>query len=122
MDFIGTELKYRLTSLGEFSLNEHEWNLVFRVGAKKVTFEKRNTDDGEAWEITCSKPNMGVKPCPDGSWLALIDSAYFGEGRLIAELFAFIPDANFDPSPDFPTLDSVRTEVRRYSIETLTDL
>lgn len=119
MEFIGTDLKYLVNSTGEFSLDDNEWDVIFRVDSTEVTMTKRNTDDGQAWTLTCSAENMGMKPCGDGSWVFLIDSSYFGEGRLTAVLYAYITDADFDADTDFSTLDGVRTEIRRYSLETL---
>ncbi len=120
MEFIGTDLKYRFTSEGAFSFNDNEWDMVFSVGSKTATMTKRNVQGG--YQLSCDAENMGCKPLSDGSWAFLIDSSYFGAGRLMAVLYARIPDGDLDPTATFPTLDSIRQEVRRYSLETLCSL
>ena len=118
MEYVGTDLKYAFSSDGAFSFNEMEWDMEFIVGAKKVTMRKRNVEGG-AWQLSCDKPNMGFKPMSDGRWVFLLDSTFFGPGRIIAYLYAYIPDADFDPNENFDTLDSIRNEVRRFSLETI---
>lgn len=120
MEFIGTDLKYRFTSDGAFSFSSMEWDMVFSVGSKSVTMTKRNVEGG--YQLACSAENMGCKPLSDGSWAFLIDTSYFGAGRLMAVLYARIPDADLDATATFPTLDGERQEVRRYSLETLCSL
>ena len=120
MEYVGGDLKWKVDSTGAFSLDEQEWDMVFFVGTKKVTMRKRNVPD--AYELTCSEKNMGFKPCSDGGWVFMLDSSFFGQGRLIAVLYAFVPDPDFDPDPDFPNLDGIRNEVRRFSLETLSNL
>lgn len=117
MEYVGTDLKYAFSSSGGFSLSDHEWDVVFSVGQKKVTMSKRNTED--AYQLSCDADNMGCKPMSDGRWVFLVDSSFFGPGRLVVVIYAIIPDADFDPTSDFPTLDSNRREVKRFSIETL---
>ena len=118
MEYIGTDLKYAFSSEGGFDFTTMEWDMDFFVGAKVVHMTKRNVSEG-VYELSCDKPNMGFKPLSDGRWVFLLDSTYFGSGRLIAVLYAYIPDADFDPTEDFPTLDGNRDEVRRFSLETL---
>lgn len=121
MEYVGTDLKYAFYSSGAFNFDEMEWDMEFSVGDKKCTMRKRNVEGG-AWQLSCDQENMGCKPTSDGRWVFLLDSAFFGPGRLVAVLYAYIPDADFDPTSDFPTLDAVRNEVRRFSLETLSAL
>ena len=117
----GTDLKFRFRADGAFSFNDHEWDIAFTVGAKSCKMTKRNQPGG-AFIVTCDKQNMGVKACSDGSWIFLLDTTYFGHGRLVAVLTEYIPDADFDPTETFPTLDSVRNEVARFSMHNILDI
>ena len=121
MDFIGTDMKFVATSTGAFSLNDNEWQMVFYVGDAKVTMTKKNVEGG-GYELSCDAENMGFKPLSDGRWVFLLDTSFFPQGRLCAILSADIPDADFDPTGDFETLDGVRREVRRYSLDTIAAL
>lgn len=120
MEYIGTDLKYLFSSSGDFSFDDEEWDMVFMVGNKRATMTKRNAEG--AYILTCDAENMGCKPLSDGSWVFLLDSSYFGAGRLYAVLYAQIPDADFDPTSTFSTLDSYRREVKKFSLETIIDL
>ena len=117
MEYIGNDLKYAFRSDGAFDMMAMEWDMEFYVGAKVVTMRKRNVEG--AYQCSCDQKNMGFKPMSDGRWVFLLDSKFFGQGRLEARLMAYIPDADFDPTEDFPTLDTFRNEVRKFSIETL---
>lgn len=108
----GTDLKFLFSSEGAFSFAEHNWEMVFYVGNKKCTMTKENTQGG-GYIKTCSAPNMGFIILPDGRVVFLLDSAFFGPGRLYAELTCHIPDV------EFATLDKMRDEVHRYSIQTI---
>ena len=114
---IGNDLKFKMTSDGAFSPSEHEWDAEFYIGTKVCKMTKRNVDGG--YQLTCNQENMGVKPMSDGSWVFLLDTTFFGSGRLMVKFTAYIPDADFDPTDDFPTLDSIRNRVERYSLITV---
>lgn len=118
MEIVGNDLKYAFSSTGAFNFNEMNWDMEFVVCDKKVTMRKRNVDS-RTWQLSCDQKNMGCKPMSDGRWVFLLDSAFFGPGRITAYLYAYIPDADFDPDTDFPTLDSIRNEVRRFYLETI---
>jgi len=117
MEIVGTDLKYAFWAGGAFNMTTMEWDMEFVVGAKKVTMRKRNVEG--AYQLSCDAPNMGFKPTSDGRWVFLLDSSFFGPGRLVAYLYAHIPDSDFDPNGDFSTLDSIRNEIRKYSLETI---
>ena len=117
----GTDLKFRVTSSGAFSWTEHEWDVVFKVGSKACKMTKRNNGGG-GFTLTCDQKNMGVKPRSDGSWIFLLDSAYFGHGRLYAYVTEYIPDTDFDPNGTFTTLDGIRNEVQRESLISIATL
>lgn len=106
----GNDLKYRVTSTGAFSWSEHQWDVTFVCGGKSCKMTKRNLEGG-AYALTCDQKNMGCKPLSDGSWIFLLDSAFFGHGRLEVIVNEYIPDADFDPNANFPTLDGFRNEV-----------
>ena len=116
----GGDLKFRFRSTGAFSFDDHEWDIVFSLGAKKCKMTKRN--DGDSYILTCDQQNMGMKPCSDGSWIFLIDTTFFGHGRLIAVLTEYIPDADFDPDHNFGSLDGIRSEVDRFSMHTILEV
>lgn len=118
MEYVGTDLKFKASSTGDFSFTEHEWDVEFFIGSKRCTMTKRNS--GDSFILTCDQENMGCKPLSDGSWVFLLDTTFFGPGRIIAAVYAMIPDADFDPDQNFPTLDSIRQEVKRASLITLT--
>ena len=118
MEYIGTDLKYAFSSTGDFDFSEMNWDMEFFVGEKKVRMTKRNLEGG-GYQLSCDAENMGCKRTSDGRWVFLIDTTFFGPGRLIAVLHAYIPDGDFDPSRDFTTLDKTRNEVRRFSLETI---
>jgi len=113
MEYVGTDLKYIAESSGAFDLSTMEWDAVFTNGKKACKITKRNTGTDGAYELTCDQDNMGVKPRSDGSWVFLLDTSFFGPGRLFVNFTAYIPDADFDPDEPFDTLDTFRNEVRR---------
>lgn len=121
MNYVGNDLKYVFSASGDFSFDEMEWDMVFSVGSKSARMSKRNVPSG-GWELSCTAPNMGCKPLSDGSWVFLLDTAFFGPGRLVAVLNAHIPDADFDPTEEFPELDSIRNEVRRFALDSIDEL
>lgn len=121
MEYVGTDLKYAFSSRGAFDFNTMEWDMMFFIKDKKVTMRKRNVGGG-VWQLSCDKPNMGCKPIADGRWIFLLDSSFFGPGRIVAVLNAHIPDADFDPTSEFPTLDTKRNEVRRFLLESVDPL
>ena len=118
--YTGTDLKFRFRSSGAFSFDDHEWDIVFSLGAKKCKMTKRN--DGDSYILTCDQQNMGMKPCSDGSWIFLINTTFFGHGRLLAVLTEYIPDADFDPDHNFGSLDGIRNEVDRFSMHTILEV
>ena len=120
MEYKGTYLQYVATSTGAFSLTDHEWRAVFTCGSKSVTFTKKNV--GDAFQLSCDKPKMGMKPRSDGSFVFLLDTDYLGPGRIVAAMYADIPDQDFDPDVNFNDLPSIRREVRRYSLITITEV
>ena len=117
MEYVGANLKYAFSSTGDFSFDTMDWDMVFIVGGNKATFIKRNI--GSGFTISCDRQNMGAKPTSAGEWVFLLDSKFFGPGLLKAVIYARIPDEDFDPDEDFPTLESVRVEVLKINIETI---
>lgn len=115
-EYNGTYLKYRATSTGAFSFDEHEWVMVFKCNNVKATFTKKNVESG-VWQLSCDKQGCGMKRVSDGSWIFLIDSSVFGPGWLSSALYADIPDEDFDPDANFPTLKGVRREIKGFTLE-----
>ena len=119
-ELTGTFLKYVLTATGAFSPNEHEWKVVFSCGSKSATFTKKNVEGG-AYHLSCDQKGMGMKPRSDGSWVFLLDTTFFGPGRIVAVLYADIPDTDFAPNADFADLPGVRRELKRFSLISVVD-
>lgn len=114
----GTDFKYKFTSTGAFSLDEHEWEIAFSVNGVSATITKKNAAGG-GYTLTCDRENFGAKPLGDNAWIFLLDSSIYGKGRILATLSAHIPDADFDPDEAFPTLDGIRTEIRKYWLDSV---
>jgi len=120
MEYKGTYLKYVATATGAFSLRDHEWRIVFWCGSKKATFTKKNV--GDAFQLSCDQKGMGMKPRSDGSWVFLLDTDFFGTGRINVATYADIPDRDFDPDANFDDLPGIRREIRKSSLITVLSL
>lgn len=114
----GTDFKYKFTSSGAFSLDDHEWKIVFSVNNSSATITKTNNAGG-GYTLTCDKENFGAKSLGDNQWIFLLDSSIYGKGRIEALLYAYIPDSDFDPNASFPTLDGIREEIKRYWLDSV---